>query len=51
MGDAKQLNDIAPSGLGFGGAANKFRLWIDYLDMQGRSYVNPEDEAYKKGMC
>jgi len=28
------LNEVAPSGLGFGGLLRKqFRLWIDYQDM------------------
>jgi hypothetical protein len=32
--EVKFLNDVAPSGLGFGGTMGKnFRLWIDYQDM------------------
>ncbi|CAK63283.1 unnamed protein product (macronuclear) [Paramecium tetraurelia] len=49
VGDYKGLNEVAPSGVGFGGANNKFRLWIDAQDMQRKSYVTPEDETYKKG--
>lgn len=42
---------MAPSGLGFGGKSRKsFRLWIDYQDMQHKSYVSEEDETYKPGI-
>lgn len=48
--DKKLLNEVAPSGLGFGGLARKqFRLWIDYKDMQYSSYVTSEDETYRNG--
>lgn len=39
--DKERLNEVAPSGLGFGGILRKdFRLWIDYKDMQNLSYVS-----------
>ena len=52
--ELKLLNEIAPSGLGFGGrlvdklgggAQRTFRLWVDYQDMQGSSYVNNHNDA------
>lgn len=50
VGDTKALNELAPSGVGFGGQDNKYRLWVDHLDMQKRSYVMTEDDTYKKGI-
>lgn len=54
LGDGEQdkqlLNEVAPSGLGFGGLLRgKFRIWIDYEDMQNKSYTTSEDETYKNG--
>lgn len=48
--DKERLNEVAPSGIGFGGILGKeFRLWIDYKDMQNKSYVREQDETYRNG--